>query len=369
MGSTSNETIPGPTSNETIPGSTSHDTTPGSASKDAPTKDTPSSPTCIRIPNTLARWPWPKSVNPHMDECAAASHAWITSLGLLSPKRLRIMWAGQNWYLAALSWPHLARPGCQIGCDLLNVFWILDDTTDRCASGQAVRDLVGCFMDALRHPDKVRAGDSDEWGGAALAQSFMRRMASLGAGPSCAARLVERMQQFCDSVVAQAEDRARGRVREVDAYLEIRRHTIGVYPCYAVLEHERAVADHVYEHATMWRLEGLAADLIILDNDLLSYNKEQAVGDEGHNLVRVVMEQFGLGLQEAIDWMGERYAEVVDEFLAVYETVSVVFAGDEDAQRYAWGVGNWVRGNWQWSWEVCFRPFCLSLSVFSKVSL
>ena len=43
-------------------------------------------PTKIFIPDTLARWPWPRRINPHYATVAKDSTAWIKSFGALSPK-------------------------------------------------------------------------------------------------------------------------------------------------------------------------------------------------------------------------------------------------------------------------------------------
>jgi len=40
----------------------------------------------IRIPDNLAHWPWARAVNPHMEECSAASDAWLQNFNVFSPK-------------------------------------------------------------------------------------------------------------------------------------------------------------------------------------------------------------------------------------------------------------------------------------------
>jgi len=40
----------------------------------------------LRIPDTLASWPWPRAVNPHYEECKRRSAAWSESLGAFGPK-------------------------------------------------------------------------------------------------------------------------------------------------------------------------------------------------------------------------------------------------------------------------------------------
>ena len=40
----------------------------------------------VFIPNTLARWPWTRCVNPHHAVATKESEAWVMSLGAFSPK-------------------------------------------------------------------------------------------------------------------------------------------------------------------------------------------------------------------------------------------------------------------------------------------
>ena len=40
----------------------------------------------VFIPNTLARWPWPRRINPHHAVVIKESEAWTVSLGAFSPK-------------------------------------------------------------------------------------------------------------------------------------------------------------------------------------------------------------------------------------------------------------------------------------------
>ena len=43
-------------------------------------------PAKIFIPDLLARWPWPRRINPHFPAVAEESGAWTASLGAFSPK-------------------------------------------------------------------------------------------------------------------------------------------------------------------------------------------------------------------------------------------------------------------------------------------
>lgn len=109
-------------------------------------------------------------------------------------------------------------------------------------------------------------------------------------------------------------------------------------------------------HPTVERLAVLCADLIAMGNDLYSYNKEQACGDEGHNLITVVMKERGLDVQEAFDWVGRCCDVLIEEFGELYEDLPWFEDESDSANRelreYVDGIGNWVRANDQWSFEV-----------------
>lgn len=85
---------------------------------------------------------------------------------------------------------------------------------------------------------------------------------------------------------------------------------------------------------------------------MVSYNKEQACGDDQHNIVAIVMKEMDMDVQGAMDWIGRLHAELERRFNTAYMMLHR-WKGPEnlDAQTYAYGLGNWVRANDQWSFE------------------
>lgn len=82
----------------------------------------------------------------------------------------------------------------------------------------------------------------------------------------------------------------------------------------------------------------------------------QSRGDDGHNLVTVVMRQYGLNLQEAFDWIGDLHQDLENSFLANFKKLPHFPLESDTINRelheYACALGNWVRANDQWSFEV-----------------
>ena len=85
---------------------------------------------------------------------------------------------------------------------------------------------------------------------------------------------------------------------------------------------------------------------------MVSYNKEQACGGDLHNMVTIVMHQFGKTVQEAMDWIGEYHRNLESAFMEQYHKVPR-WGGpvDKDVEQYVHGLGNWLRANEEWNFE------------------
>jgi hypothetical protein len=92
--------------------------------------------------------------------------------------------------------------------------------------------------------------------------------------------------------------------------------------------------------------------LNISEKDVLSYNKEQASGEDEHNLITVIMKERNVGLQEAIDYAGDFHASRVERFYELYLDIPR-WGGpvDLDVQRLVQGMAWWETGNIHWSFE------------------
>jgi hypothetical protein len=86
--------------------------------------------------------------------------------------------------------------------------------------------------------------------------------------------------------------------------------------------------------------------------NICSYNVKQACGDDGHNIVMIVMHELGMDIHRAMDWVALHQQDLIASFLAVQKSVPT-WGEEIDAQvaMYINGVGNWVQGNDSWSFE------------------
>jgi len=177
---------------------------------------------------------------------------------------------------------------------------------------------------------------------------------------------------YLRGVTQEAEDRACNRIRKIDDYLRLRRDTCGARPTLALTEFGLDLPDEVLAHPILVSLTQAAVDLIILVNvclpltlklpvnadkpvsiqDMHSYIREISCGLANHNIITPIMHEHGLDLQGALDWLGSYSDEVVAQFMADLEQVPS-WGEDIDSRvrEYTEGLGQWVRGNDDWSCE------------------
>ncbi|KAG6879127.1 hypothetical protein C0992_005014 [Termitomyces sp. T32_za158] len=209
--------------------------------------------------------------------------------------------------------------------------------------------LAALVLDAMRNPDRTRPAQE------CVVVEALRQLWKLISKCSSAAargRLMKSLDNFTKAVATQAHDRALDYIRDIDEYLLIRRETIGAKQAFIVLEFELNLPDEVFEDPIIQDFIDACVDLIILSNDLYSYNVEQARGDEDHNLVTVLMHHQHVTLNEAMTWIGNYASKRVQ---GVLNNLShVPYFGEEyqaDLERYLNGLCNWVRANDSWHFE------------------
>lgn len=172
---------------------------------------------------------------------------------------------------------------------------------------------------------------------------------------------------FVNAVYVQALDRDMNRLRTVESYIKTRRENIGAQAAYMPAVLAIDIPDEAYYHPAVVELCNLCADLLVLGNvsaptqtiaqahnfpqDLASYNKEQAAGDQ-YNILTVVMNQFGYSLDEALKWVADYHEEVEARFLDGMKRLPS-FGPDIDPQlqQYIQAIAMWPRANDCWNFE------------------
>ncbi|KAG2124659.1 terpenoid synthase [Suillus clintonianus] len=300
------------------------------------------------IPDLLARWPFPRRLNHYYPKVRAESSAWLESFKAFSPKAQDAFNRCDCSLLSCLAHPIAKEEHVRSACDFTNLLFFIDEYTDISEEGEA-RKQKDAVMDALRHPHEPRP--KAEWVGGEIARQFWERTIRNASGQS-QKRFIAAFDEFLEGVVQQAIDRSGHHIRDIQSYFDVRRKSVGARSGFALLELGLDIPDEVISHPVVQDMEMASIDMIFLNNDIASYNVEQARGDEGHNIVTIVMHELDTDVNGAILWVADCHAKLETKFLeamaAIPKWEELI---DSQVREYCDGLGNCVRANNDWSFE------------------
>ncbi|KZT21453.1 terpenoid synthase [Neolentinus lepideus HHB14362 ss-1] len=303
----------------------------------------------LYLPKTMSNWPWPRKINLHYEEVSAESNAWFHGFKTLTKHSQDAFDKCDVGRLASLTYPSaLHQEHLRTGCDLMNLFFVIDEYTD-VESASVVREMVDVVIDALNNPHKERPEEEIVLG--QVAKEFWE-LAITNASLASQKHFIESFTDHVNSIVLQAEDRDNNKICTIDEYLETRRENVGARPSFFIGELHLNLPDQAFYHPTVKEQEYLIADLLVLDNDIVSFNREQATGDVRHNILTIFMHQFSIDFDGAMKWVCEYHAEIEAKFLDIVKKVPS-FGPEVDGElaEYIESIANSPRGNYCWSFE------------------
>ncbi len=63
----------------------------------------------LYLPDTMAKWPWPRKINPYYEEVAAESNAWLRCFTLFTPESQYAYETCDFGRIASLAYPDVSR--------------------------------------------------------------------------------------------------------------------------------------------------------------------------------------------------------------------------------------------------------------------
>ncbi|KAG0703655.1 isoprenoid synthase domain-containing protein, partial [Suillus ampliporus] len=297
----------------------------------------------LYLPDTLINWPWPRAINPHFEDVKVEVDASCRDFMALSPESQEAFDKCDFARLPALAYPSAPREHLRIGCELMNVFFVLDEYSD-IESGAGTKKIIDIMLDALHNPHKTRTRRR-------IYHRFWAR-AIQTASMSSQRHFLETFTAYLRAVVVEALDREQGHRRGIDEYMKLRRVTIGLRPSIAICEMGMNLPDEVFYHPVIAELVDCIADMILIDNDMVSYNREQATGNDNHSLITTVMSKLGLDRGGAMAWAAHYHAEVQKRFLdGLAKVPSWGPSIDALVKEYIDGIAIWARASSCWGYE------------------
>ncbi|KAF8549863.1 terpenoid synthase [Imleria badia] len=305
-------------------------------------------PTRIFIPNIFAKWPWHRRINPHYAAVKKDADAWITSFQAFSPKAQDAYNRCDCNLLACLAFPIASKEHARAGCDLMHLFLVLDEYSDRSTPSE-VRQLKDVVMDAFRNPHTPRP--KGECIGGEVARQFWERTIQNATAVS-QKRFIQNMGEYLEAVVQESIDKRDHHILDVKSYIDARRRTGAIKAAYSIIELGLDIPDEVMSHPAIQKMMLAAGDLLTLPNDIYSYNLERRRGDDLHNVITCVMNEHHTDVNGAILWVQDYLVGAADRFHAA---MAALPRWEEplnaQVKAYCDGLGQFVRGLDDWSFE------------------
>ncbi|KAI0737821.1 terpenoid synthase [Daedaleopsis nitida] len=308
------------------------------------------------IPDLLRNWPWPRKINPLYEEVSEESNAWLRTFNPFTPKSQLSFEKGDLGRLSAM---HL-----RVCCDLNNLFFLVDEYTDVESAPMASR-LVDICIDATNDPHKSRP-EGEGILGEVTRQFWMRAEAI--ATPGGLKHLRETFLEYLKAIVAEAESRDQGIVLDIRTFLAIRLDNVAVRPLCAMGELLLEIPEEIFDHPLVTQLQYCMSELIIIDNDILSYNREQATGLGNFNYLTVAMHEHKLDRNGATQWLVDRAVTLEQQYTDLLRRLDGLGIGPAQGgalAEYYTHCGQLRRASYAWSFE-CERYFGARGAEFEK---
>ncbi|MCQ4211276.1 terpene synthase family protein [Streptomyces longispororuber] len=301
--------------------------------------------------------PFPTELNPDTERAGRAGLRWARETGLTpGPVERRALAAPRYDRLAGHAYPRAEGPELDLTVQWMMWFFTFDDLFD----GPFGRDLlaVGGLTETLIAAMYDGRGPHD--GDMPLLRGFLDlcRRSVAHTSPSWRTRFHSDVEVYLRSYQWEAANRVLGRTPAIDTYLEMRRHSIGVWMSLDLAEPcgRFALPHSAFRSEAIQTMRRLCSDVVVLVNEVLSYDKDRGHGDV--NLLVLLQETERLSFAEAVRRAQETVADDVRRYQDLEAGLDRLLTDlnlpphhASDLERYAHAMRSWMRGNLDWSLE------------------
>jgi len=274
---------------------------------------------------------------------------WSTNMGFVPDARaLKKINKIQVDELAARTYPTADAEFLQLLTDILMWFFVSDDQYDERklgASPQKMTKICGNFLRILETGNPKLAISPL---GVALLDIRGRLCARAGAQDGWLQRFRGNMELYFQGCLQESQNRQYDVTPEFDEYRQIRRASVGTYPCFDLFElaMRHGCDKALVAQPALSTLRDLATDVVAWINDIVSFQKESSFHDP-HNMISVLMNDCGLTQEESSRKTVEMINEQLDCFLA-HAGKSKAALGSAGTE-YIESLEDWIRGVYDWS--------------------
>lgn len=225
----------------------------------------------------------PPLLNPYYRSVRADSEQWLTNNWQCDEKARKKVSAIDFSYFCAILAPKASHDRFRLICDWGNWVFPFDDLFD---DGDLREDveravlMIERLLDAMQDakaPTPLPTGAEAEQRLVDCHTNIWERLQSGTENSGVRERFMCAMQDYCQGALQQVQDCSTSHSRDPEDLLTVRRSSIGALPLYALVEfgHQLDIPKRVFEHDSIQKINILGVDLILIQNDILSYQKEE----------------------------------------------------------------------------------------------
>lgn len=254
----------------------------------------------MSIANPELYCPFPRAVNPHVDDGAHRSLAWARGRRLVPQDQLRRFRRAEFSGLAAATCPMATVEDLALVTDVLVWIFLHDDLLDSTPLG---RDSAAALAFESRLVALARgATPSTDDGPLAVTLANLRRRIARRTSVPWMERFTDHLEHYLLGNLLETQVRVAGTFPTVGEFLHTRSWAGAIEPCLAlslIVQDVPFDRDFFDDHRIRNLFEAVNQQMCWV-NDLFGWSKEMAEGNAVNNLVCVLRHDRGLPLEMAI---------------------------------------------------------------------
>ncbi|MBG0830722.1 hypothetical protein HS041_23460 [Planomonospora sp. ID67723] len=294
--------------------------------------------------------PFPSEVSPYAERVDKETIVWAAGAGLLDGTEMlsRYRQARYGW-LGARTYPYAAYHTLRLVTDWCVWLFAFDDVF--CETDRHAAEIARALPQFVAVLDDLEAGQDDGQVENVFARALLElkgRVSRYG-GADQVDRWRGVTKDYLFAQVWEAANRQDKVVPTFDDYILMRRRTGAMLTVFALIDVASGLrlTPQEWRHPDVRAITESANDVVVWDNDLISYPKERGAGNSVNNLVNVLARHRGCSFQEAMDEIGGMRNLAVGRMVGL--GTSLAELGSEAVDAYVRGLEYWVSGSIDYS--------------------
>ncbi|GAB7336391.1 hypothetical protein MBLNU13_g09114t2 [Cladosporium sp. NU13] len=250
-------------------------------------------------------------VNPHYSSVREESEKWLASKWQCDQRAQDKIKAIDFSYFCAILAPHANYERFRLICDWGNWIFPFDDLFDDgelrndSERARSTVEALLAMMQNVQESASTLVGTDAEQRLIKCHFDIWSRFQSATESVDLNERYKCAMQEYCKGALRQVQDCSMDNARDVEDLLVLRRLSIGAEPLYALVEfgHQLEIPDYVLQNDMIKQIRLAGVDIILIQNDIISYRKEELVYD--------ILDEFGRQYDKQIEHQQEDGAAAI----------------------------------------------------------